>query len=177
MKLPTPVVKKVVLLPDHAFFVRVMPLAPDTPPAGIPAQVELALEGLSPFPVAQLCYGYFHPPGAGRVLVYAAYRRRFTVDDAAEWADADAVLPAFAAWLGLAPAGPRRCWWRARISSPPLDGTGVTPCRSWWRPTRWRRTRQPEERAAVQAKLTAQLKNLPPPIEVPVPAGTSSRDR
>ena len=83
-----------------------MPLAPETPPAGIPAQVELALEGLSPFPVAQLCYGYFCPPGAGRVLVYAAYRRHFTVDDAAEWADADAVLPAFAAWLGLAPAGP-----------------------------------------------------------------------
>lgn len=175
MKLPTPVVKKVVLLPDHAFFVRVMPLAPDTSAAGIPGQVELALEGLSPFPVAQLCYGYFHPPGAGRVLVYAAYRRRFTVDDAAGWADADAVLPAFAAWLGLAPAGPRALLVTGAdfITALGWDGRDAVPAVVATQPV------APgvpvEERAAVRAKLTAQLKNLPPPIEVPVPAGTSSR--
>ena len=175
MKLPAAAVKKVVLLPDHAFFVRVMPLAADTAPEAIPGQVELALEGLSPFPVAQLCYGYFHPPGAARVLVYAAYRRRFTVDDAAGWADADAVLPAFAAWLGLAPTRPQALLvtgadfltavgWDGRDAVPAVVATqtlaaGVSA----------------DERAAARAKVLAPLKNLPAPVELAAPAGTSSR--
>jgi len=99
--------KKAVLLPDHAFFVRVVPLAPGTPPADIPGQVELALEGLTPFSVAHLCYGYFAVPGAERVLVFAAYRRKFTVEDAETWADADVVLPSFASCIGIAPPQPQ----------------------------------------------------------------------
>jgi hypothetical protein len=175
-KLSGPVAKKVVLLPDHAFFVRVMPLAPETPPAGIPAQVELALEGLSPFPVAQLCYGYFCPPGAGRVLVYAAYRRHFTVNDAAEWADADAVLPAFAAWLGLAPAGPTALLVTGTdfVTALGWDGHDAVPAVVATHPVA---PDAPQgERAALQEKLAAQLKHLPPPTTAAVPAGTSSRD-
>src|SRR5271165_4474541 len=99
--------KKAVLLPDHAFFVRVVPLAAGTLPAEVSGQVELALEGLTPFSVAHLCYGYFAAPGADRVLVYAAYRRKFTVEDAAAWAEADVVLPTFATCLGLAADEPR----------------------------------------------------------------------
>jgi len=175
MKLPASAVKKVVLLPDHAFFVRLMPLAPDTPPDGVPGQVELALEGLSPFPVAQLCYGYFHPPGAARVLVYAAYRRRFTVDDAATWADADAVLPAFAAWLGLAPARPQALLMASAdfITAVGWDGHDAVPAVVATQTLA--AGISAEERAAVRAKLVAQLKNLPTPVEVPVPVGTSSR--
>jgi hypothetical protein len=175
-KLPGPVVKKVVLLPDHAFFVRVMPLAPETTPAGIPAQVELALEGLSPFPVAQLCYGYFCPPGAGRALVFAAYRRRFTVDDAAEWADADAVLPAFAAWLGLAPAGPAALLVTGAdfVTALGWDGHDAVPAVVATHPVA--PDAPPGERAALQEELAAQLKHLPPPVAMAVPASTSSRE-
>jgi hypothetical protein len=175
-KLSSPTVKKVVLLPDHAFFMRVMPLAPDTLPAAIPAQVELALEGLSPFPVAQLCYGYFCPPGADRMLVYAAYRRRFTVDDAAEWADADAVLPAFAAWLGLAPPGPTALLVTGAdfVTALGWDGHDAVPAVVATHPVA--PDASPGECAAVQAELVAQLKNLPPPVEVAAPAGTHSRE-
>ena len=171
-----PVVKKVVLLPDHAFFVRVMPLPPETLPAGIPAQVELALEGLSPFPVVQLCYGYFCPPGAGRVLVYAAYRRHFTVDDAAQWADADAVLPAFAAWLGLAPAAPTALLVTGAdfVTALGWDGHDAVPAVVATRPVA--PETPPGERAALQEKLVAQLQHLPPPVAVTAPAGTSSRE-
>ena len=174
-KLPGPVMKKAVLLPDHAFFVRVMPLAPETPPAGIPAQVELALEGLSPFPVAQLCYGYFCPPGAGRMLVYAAYRRHFTVDDAAQWADADAVLPAFAAWLGLAPAVPTALLVTGAdfVTALGWDGHDAVPAVVAIHPVA--PDALPGERAALQEKLAAQFKHLPPPVAVAVPAGTGSR--
>jgi hypothetical protein len=54
LHLAAPAPKKVVLLPDHAFFVRMVPLAGGATAADVRAQVELALEGLSPFPVSHL---------------------------------------------------------------------------------------------------------------------------
>jgi hypothetical protein len=167
--------KKAVLLPDSAFFLRVVPLAAGTRPDEIPGQVELALEGLSPFSVAQLCYGYFFRPDAARVLVFAAYRRRFTVEDAAAWADADAVLPAFAACLGLAPAGPESLLingpdfitaigWDGRDAVPALVQTRALAADA-----------PPAERAAVRAELAAALKEFPAPVEVPAPTETTSR--
>ena len=96
---------KVSLLPDAVFFTRAVPIAADTPPAEVATQVELALESLSPFPVSQLYHGYYFPPGASAALVFAAYRRRFTAEQTELWAEADLVLPTFAALLG-APIAP-----------------------------------------------------------------------
>ena len=96
---------KVSLLPDALFFTRAIPIAPDTPAADVAAQVELALESLAPFPVAQLYHGYYFPPGATAALVFASYRRRFTAEQTELWFDADLVLPTFAAVLG-APLDP-----------------------------------------------------------------------
>ena len=96
---------KVSLLPDALFFARAIPIAPDTPAADVAAQVELALESLAPFPVAQLYHGYYFPPGATAALVFASYRRRFTAEQTELWFDADLVLPTFAAVLG-APLAP-----------------------------------------------------------------------
>jgi hypothetical protein len=167
--------KKAVLLPDHAFFVRVVPLAPGTPPVEVPGQVELALEGLTPFSVAHLCYGYFAVPGAERVLVYAAYRRRFTVEDAEAWTEADVVLPVFASCLGLAPPRPQSLL----ISGPDFitgigwDGRDAVPAVV--------RTRAIEadapaaERSAVEAELVALLKGFPAPVSVAAPKETVSR--
>lgn len=168
-------VKKTVLLPDHAFFVRVVPVAPGTPPDAIPGQVEMALEGLSPFAIPQLCYGYFCPPGAGRVLVYAAYRRRFTVADAEQWADADAVLPAFGACLGLAPAQPLALLVTGAdfVTALGWDGQDAVPAFVQTRAVA--ADAPPEERAAVQAELAAQLKAFPAPVEVAAPTATTSR--
>jgi hypothetical protein len=167
--------KKAVLLPDHAFFVRVVPLAPGTPPSDIPGQVELALEGLTPFSVAHLCYGYFAVPGAERVLVYAAYRRKFTVEDAEAWSEADVVLPSFASCVGIAPARPQSLL----VSGPDFitaigwDGRDAVPAVV--------RTRAMEadapavERSAVEAELTALLKDFPAPVSVAAPTETVSR--
>lgn len=175
LALPASAVKKAVLLPDHAFFIRVVPVAPGTPAAEIPAQVEMALEGLSPFAIPQLCYGYFCPPGAGRVLVYAAYRRRFTVADAEQWKDADAVMPAFAACLGLSPAKPlallvsgadfeTALGWDGHDAVPAVVQTRAVPVDA-----------PPEERAEVQAELAAQLKDFSLPVEVAAPTSPTSR--
>ncbi len=167
--------KKIVLLPDHAFFVRVVPLASGTPPENVPAQAELALEGLSPFPAAQLCYGYFHPPGADRLLVFAAYRRRFTVADAAAWAEAEAVLPAFAVWLGLAPTRPLALLVTGAEGVTALGWNGRDPVPAVVATKALAPNATPEERETVRAQLVAQLAGLPPPAEIEASEGSDSR--
>ena len=91
---------KVILLPDGVFFTRTIPIPPASTALDVTAQVELALETLSPFPPAQLYHGYFWPPGAEFALVFAAYRRRFTNEQLEGWENAELVMPSFAALLG-----------------------------------------------------------------------------
>lgn len=97
---------RVVLLPDALFFTRVVPVTPGATPAEAATQVELAIESVSPFPLAQLYYGWFWRPGQEQALVFAAYRRRFTTEQTETWAGAEIILPTFAALLGaeVAPA-------------------------------------------------------------------------
>ena len=97
---------KAALLADAAFFSRAITLAAGATPAEAAAQIELSLEGIAPFPLAQLYYGWFWKPGSEQALVFAAYRRRFTAEQVAEWEGAEVVLPRFAAALGaeVAPA-------------------------------------------------------------------------
>ncbi len=91
---------KVALLPDALFFSRAVAVTSGASAAEAAAQIELALESASPFPLAQLFYGWWWTPGAEHAFVFAAYRRRFTTDQTAAWGDAEMVLPAFAALLG-----------------------------------------------------------------------------
>jgi hypothetical protein len=91
---------RVVLLPDALFFTRTVPVSAGATAAGAATEVELALEAVSPFPLAQLYYGWFWTPGAERALVFAAYRRRFTTEQANAWAEAELVLPTFVAVAG-----------------------------------------------------------------------------
>jgi hypothetical protein len=102
--------REVVLLPDEAFFVRSLTLATGSDAAPVANQVELALEGLAPFPLSQLYYGYWTKPGVDRVLLFAAYRKRFAADDLERWGGADLVTSHFAAMLGTAPPAPATAW-------------------------------------------------------------------
>lgn len=90
---------RVVLLPDHVFFIRIVPVAEAATEADVTGQVELALESLSPFPLAQLYYAHYWAVGARTALIYAAYRKRFTSEQVESWTDAEMVLPTFAAFL------------------------------------------------------------------------------
>src|SRR4051812_6492829 len=91
---------KIALLPDALFFTRAVPIAAGATAATAAAEVELALEAVSPFPLTQLYYGWFWTPGAERAFVFAAYRRRFTSEQTATWQGAELVLPIFASVLG-----------------------------------------------------------------------------
>jgi len=90
-------------VPSDRFFMRFVPLAPDLPAL---AQAELALEGLAPFPPAQLYWGCCVSPDRTSALVYAAHRRRFTAEETAAWDRADLAVPDLLALLGSAPTGP-----------------------------------------------------------------------
>ncbi len=87
----------IVFAPGEKFFVRRVPLATDGDPT---TQVSLALEGFSPFPAAQLYYGFLTNTTRTEALVFAAYRKNFTPEETAAWTGAAAVLPSFAACLG-----------------------------------------------------------------------------
>jgi hypothetical protein len=91
---------KVALLPDALFFTRSVPVTKGATAAEAATQLDLALEGISPFPLAQLYYGWFWSPGSENALAFAAYRRRFTSEQTADWEHAELVLPAFVAVLG-----------------------------------------------------------------------------
>src|SRR5687768_15593209 len=92
--------QKVTLLSDAMFFTRSVPVTAGATASEAATQVELALEAVAPFPLAQLYYAWFWLPGSERALVFAAYRRRFTSDQIADWDGAELVLPAFGAVLG-----------------------------------------------------------------------------
>ena len=91
---------RVAILSDAVFFSRAVPVRADATRDEVVAGVGLALEALSPFPVAQLYCGYFWTPGAPLALAFAAYRRRFTAEQVEGWNGAQHVMPAFATILG-----------------------------------------------------------------------------
>ncbi len=90
-------------VPSDRFFARFVPLVQDLPALD---QVALALEGLAPFPPAQLYWGCWVAPDRASALVYAAHRRRFTAEETADWERADLAVPDLLPLLGAAPAGP-----------------------------------------------------------------------
>ena len=125
-KSTTPPTSPVLLLPSERFFVRLVPLAADAP-AG--PQVELAIENIAPFPLAQLYHGYVAAPSGDRALLFAAYRKRFSAGEVAGWAEAVAVLPGFLALLGDAPKTPwLRLWTEAdRLTAVAWNGRDALP--------------------------------------------------
>jgi hypothetical protein len=97
---------RVALLSDAVFFTRLVPVLATATAAEVAAQVELALEALSPFPVAQIYHGHYWKPGLNQAFVFASYRRRFPAEQTKSWPQAEVVLPVFASVFGaeVAPA-------------------------------------------------------------------------
>jgi hypothetical protein len=146
----------IALLPDPLFFTRQVPIAAGAASAEAAAQIELAIEGISPFPLAQLYYGWFWQPGADHAFVFASYRRRFTTEQASAWAEAELVLPAFASVFG-ATVEPST----AIVIAQPEGFTAVhwdrpgIPAKVLCRPCAPEAT--PEERSAVRDQLLRAL--------------------
>jgi len=88
------------LLPGNRFFVRRLALdGPD-----VQAQVNLALEALSPFPLEQMLVGHLVAADGRTALIYAAHRRRFTPEESLAWPEDCQVVPEFLALCSHRPA-------------------------------------------------------------------------
>jgi hypothetical protein len=107
--------REVVVLPDQRFFVRSVGLVRDADSGSVREQLELALEGMAPFPVAQMLWGYWTTPAADHALVFAAYRKRFTTEETENWSEAEWVGPQLAVLLGE-PAPPAATTWLVRTT-------------------------------------------------------------
>lgn len=145
--------ENIVLLPATKFFVRRIPLVAGQDPG---PQVEMALETIGPFAPGQLYYGY-HPSADGtQALAFAGYRKNFAAAETATWAEAGAVLPAFALWLGQsAPAAPT-VWLHEQgegVTAVLWDGQGSLPAGVIARETAGRPV------GAVREELVAEAKN------------------
>jgi hypothetical protein len=103
MTTATPVTPVIALVSGERFFLKEVALDPSVSAAG---QVELALEESSPFPLAQLYHGFVVSADRRQALGYAAYRRRFSGEETAEWPEAAVVLPEFLALIGAPPPRP-----------------------------------------------------------------------
>jgi hypothetical protein len=158
----------VAVLPDSVFFSRAIPVPAGATRADVVAQIGLALEALSPFPLAQLYYGYYWPAGADRAFAYASYRRRFTAEQLAEWAGAEHAVPAFACVLGceVAPATTLLLYSGDGLTAVHWE-RGPVPSLVLHKPVAPEATE--EERAAVRASLIRSAGEAARVIDVPVP--------
>jgi hypothetical protein len=164
----------VALLQDAVFFSRVVAVPKDASQAEVVSLVSLALEALSPFPLAQLYFGYYWPAGSEQALAYASYRRRFTVDQLEDWPDAEFVIPTFAAVLGCE-VDPATTF---ILASP----DGITAVHWEVGPVPSLVLHQPippeakeEERAAVRAALIKAARGSKTVVDVPVPPAALPR--
>jgi hypothetical protein len=158
----------VVFAPGEKFFVRRVPLAPD---GDASAQVELALEGFSPFPASQLYYGFRTNPTRTEALVFAAFRKNFPPEETATWADASAVLPTFSVWLGanaVPPAGISLRENDGELEAVSWDGRSELPAAVLVRPQeatdRDELVAEARQKAALRADAT--LKTFRPAVEI-----------
>lgn len=169
---------RVVLLPDLFFFVRSVPLETGSEATSVAEQLELAIEGMAPFPVAQLYHGYFRLGEGASALAFAAYRRRFQQEQTVGWEEADLVMPTFCALLADKAEPSTTCLYFTDDACTALvwDEAGL-PARVLVRPL-------PEnpgeaERAAVRDAMLREIGGTVRLIELPAPprvAETSDED-
>jgi len=98
----SPGAPEVCLLPAAQFFLRVVERPAELPAKEWEAYAELALEGMSPFPIEQLAWGWYTQPDSRRLLIFAAHHDRLAKRAPAGWEDAEQALPGLLAVLGPA---------------------------------------------------------------------------
>ncbi len=91
---------KVCLLPSEAFVSKSFSIPEEIDSNELEEYLELLLEGISPFPVDQLLWGYWSDENAGSVLIYAAYKDRIRKLGFENLESFHHVVPSFVSCLG-----------------------------------------------------------------------------
>lgn len=92
--------ESVLLLPGHLFFVESVELPPALETDEVADFAELSIEGIAPFPIEQLNWGFLHSEGASSILIYATHRDRLKQIGVQDIDQYVWVLPDFAALQG-----------------------------------------------------------------------------
>ncbi|MBC2592722.1 hypothetical protein H5P28_00460 [Ruficoccus amylovorans] len=101
--------RTVTFVSGHLFFTRTLALPEGMRPADIESFAELTLEGMSPFSLEHLAWGYVTDPSSRWLLIMAACRPRLSAQELDGWGQALFVLPGFYPLLaGLQTSGSTR---------------------------------------------------------------------
>lgn len=92
--------QSLLLLPGECFYTRSFLLPEGIAPDDIAAFAELSLEGVSPYPMEHLAWGFFHLPPSRRILVYATSLGRLREIGYETLAGFYQVLPSFIPLFG-----------------------------------------------------------------------------
>ena len=93
--------RNVLLVPGEVFYCHSLTLPPAISDGEIDQYVELSLEGLSPFPLDQLFWGFLRDEKSSLVLIYAAYRESIIKLDLDNLDHHYHVLPGFITLSGV----------------------------------------------------------------------------
>ncbi len=91
--------RTLLLLPGEFFFVQMAELPEGIEGKDIEQFAEFSLEGVSPFPLEHLYWGYLHHEDSPHILIYAAYRERLRKNGYENLENHDHVFPDFVAGL------------------------------------------------------------------------------
>lgn len=81
--------------PGHVFFCRRVEIPEDVADSERESYLQLQLEGMSPFPLEHLQFGFCVDRGKRFAFLYSGYRRNFDPLEVSEWTKQEAVIPEF----------------------------------------------------------------------------------
>jgi len=92
--------EKVLVLPGHVFFIDRVELPEALESSEIDDFAELSLEGVAPFPIEQLSWGFLHDLTASAIILYATPKERLRALGYSDLSTYKWVLPDFATLAG-----------------------------------------------------------------------------
>jgi len=117
--------------PGHVFFCRRVEIPEDVEDNERESYLQLQLEGMSPFPLEHLQFGFCVDEAKRFAFLYSGYRRNFDPVEVTEWVKQEAVIPEFSIALlsGKESAGtPLLLVSKSSISYFEFDDQSELPC-------------------------------------------------
>jgi len=81
--------------PGHIFFCRRLEIPADVEDSERESYLQLQLEGMSPFPLEHLQFGFYVDSAKRYAFIYSGYRRSFDNAEMSEWSKQEVVIPEF----------------------------------------------------------------------------------
>tara|TARA_B100000212_G_scaffold342159_1_gene327977 strand:+ start:11113 stop:12321 length:1209 start_codon:yes stop_codon:yes gene_type:complete len=86
---------QVAAAPGHVFFCRRVEIPEDVEDSERESYLQLQLEGMSPFPLEHLQFGFCVDKAKRYAYIYSGYRRSFDSTEMSEWSKYEVVIPEF----------------------------------------------------------------------------------